>query len=260
MQVRYTIQFPKEELSGTEQAEAYFYLHDESGLRKIRFHDYPVIYKMPGLYEQVFYDRLRCASPIKMASLLNAVVSQFQKRIAELRVLDFGAGNGMMGQALNKYGVSRLIGVDIFPEACEAALRDRAGLYDAYYIEDFTELSDAGRQEIKSWRCNCMVTVGALGFGDIPIKAFLEAFNILQTPGWIAFNIKETFLKKQDASGYSNMVKSLLCSEYFDVYHIERYRHRLSIDGHPLYYLGIVGRKRADISPSFLSALDVRLS
>ena len=33
-----------------------------------------------------------------------------------------------------------------------------------------------------------MVTVTALGFGDIPTRAFIEAFNIIKNEGWVAFN------------------------------------------------------------------------
>ena len=58
-----------------------------------------------------------------------------------------GAGNGMMGEELKKHGVSRLIGVDIIPEAYEATVRDRPGLYDAYYVEDLTDLNDEKKEE-----------------------------------------------------------------------------------------------------------------
>ena len=96
-------------------------------------------------------------------------------------MLDLGAGNGMMGEELKKHGVARLIGVDIIQEAYEATLRDRPGLYDAYYIEDFSNLDPDVREEISLWHLDCMVTVAALGFGDIPTKAFIEAFNIIKS-------------------------------------------------------------------------------
>ena len=102
-----------------------------------------------------------------------------------------------------------------------------------------------------------LVTVAALGFGDIPIKAFIEAFNIITAEGWIAFNIKESFFDNSDESGFSKMIRELIFSEYLDVYHIERYRHRLSIDGEPLYYFAIVGRKNADVPTEFLESKGV---
>lgn len=251
---RHRIQFPKPESSSLHQDEAYFYLQGSGGQRKIRFHDYDEIYQVQGLYEQIFYDRLKCTSPAKVASILESSLKQSEDNLSELRVLDFGAGNGMMGEELKKHGVSRLVGVDIIPEAYEATVRDRPGLYDAYYVEDFTQLSEEKKEDIASWQCDCMVTVAALGFGDIPTKAFTEAFNIIKTQGWVAFNIKETFFDMSDDSGFSKMIRELLFSKYLDVYHIERYRHRLSIEGEPLYYFAIAGRKNADVPAEFLES------
>ena len=251
---RHRIQFPKPESSDLNQDEAYFYLQGSGGQRKIRFHDYDEIYQVQGLYEQIFYDRLKCTSPSKVTSILESSVNQSNDNFSELRVLDLGAGNGMMGEELKKHGVSRLIGVDIIPEAYEATVRDRPGLYDAYYVEDFTQLSEEKKEDLASWQCDCMVTVAALGFGDIPTRAFIEAFNIIKAEGWIAFNIKETFFDNTDDSGFSKMIRELIFSEYLDIDHIERYRHRLSIEGEPLYYYAIAGRKNADVPIEFLES------
>jgi len=252
MQKRYRIQFPKAESSHLNQDESYFYLQGSSGQRKIRFHDYNEIYQMPGLYEQLFYERLKCSSPAKVTSILEAAVKQSQDNFSELRVLDLGAGNGMMGEELKKHGVSRLIGIDIIPEAYDATIRDRPGIYDAYYVEDFTKLDADKKEEIVSWQCDCMVTVAALGFGDIPVNAFIEAFNLIKSEGWVGFNIKDSFFDTTDNSGFSKMIRELTFSKHLDVYYIERYRHRLSIDGEPLYYFAIAGRKRSDVSADFL--------
>lgn len=251
MYKRHRIQFPKPESSNLNQDEAWFYLQDTDDQRKIRFHDYDEIYKVPGLYEQIFYDRLKCTSPAKVASILESAVKQSEANLTELRVLDFGAGNGMMGEELKKHGVARLVGVDIIPEAYDATVRDRPGLYDSYYVQDFTDLDTDTREDIASWQCDCMVTVAALGFGDIPTKAFIEAFNIIKPEGWIAFNIKESFFDARDKTGFSSMIRELIFSDYLDVYHIERYRHRLSIEGEPLFYFAIAGRKNADVPVDF---------
>jgi len=254
MKKRHRIQFPKAELTSSNQDEVYFHLQGSGGDRKIKFHDYDEIYQIEGLYEQLFYDRLKCVSPAKVTSLLESAVKQYQDNFSELRILDLGAGNGMMGEELKKRGVSRLVGVDIIPEAYDATIRDRPGVYDAYYVEDFTKLDDEKREEISSWQCDCMVTVAALGFGDIPTKAFIEAYNIIKPEGWVAFNIKQTFFDVSDESGFSKMIRELTFSKYLDVHHIELYRHRLSIEGEPLYYFAIVGRKKADVPAEFLES------
>ncbi len=248
---RYKIQFPRE-THHLDQHEAFFYLFDGKSKRKLRLHDYHEIYKVPGLYEQVFYERLKCCSHKKVCDILRTTVDQSHFSITELRVLDFGAGNGMVGEILKGLGVSRIIGVDIIPEAADAAERDRPGVYDHYYVADLTELPKEERDDMKSWSLDCLTTVAALGFGDIPPEAFIQAFNLLQAEGWVAFNIKETFLDNSDTSGFSTAIRELIFSEYLDLYHLERYRHRLSLAGEPLYYFALAGRKSADIPGDFL--------
>jgi SAM-dependent methyltransferase len=239
------------------QDEVYFYLMEGDSKEKIRLHDYHRIFEVPGLYEQVVYERLKCQSPATVVDVLRYSVSQCQRHLNELRVLDLGAGNGMVGEELKKQGVSRLIGVDIIPEARAATERDRPGVYDAYYVMDFCSLSDNERDELKSWSVDCLISVAALGFGDIPAEAFLEAFNMVGKEGFVAFNVKETFLDRKDDSGFSQLVRELIFSEYLDLDHLQRYRHRFSVEGEPLYYFALGGRKSADVPPSFIDSLNL---
>jgi len=244
--IRHRIRFPPPNGDGTlAQDEAFFHLMEDGEQRTLRFHDYGEIYRRPGLYEQLFYDRLKCQSPKKVASVLGKVLRDEGVYPSELRVLDLGAGNGMSGEALTANGVARLVGVDIEPRAMKALERDRPGLYDQYYVWDFTSLDDEQRQELAGWNLDCLCSVAALGFGDIPPAAFLQALNVVQQDAWVAFNIKETFLDQSDKSGFSVMIRSLVLSEYLDLFHLERYRHRYSMDGTPLYYFAIVARKSA---------------
>ena len=244
---RYRIKFPQFGGHNLGQNEAYFFLDEEDRELKLRFHDYDEIYNRRGLYEQVFYDRLKCTSPKKVGEILNRALEESEKSIMELRVLDLGAGNGMMGEVLRDYGVSRLVGADIIPEAKEAADRDRPGIYDEYCIADFCELPDDIRKNLQNWSFNCLTSVAALGFDDIPVPAFFEALNLIRDGGWVAFNIKETFLDNSDESGFSRFIRELIFSEYLEVHHLERYRHRLSIEGVPLYYFALVARKKCNI-------------
>jgi len=254
----FKISFPKIVTHKLDQDEEYFYLiESDEKKRKILCHEYAEIYKITGLYEQLFYERLKCNSPSKVAEALRYVLSQVQENFSELRVLDLGAGNGMMGEELRKYGCARLVGVDIIREACDACQRDRPRVYDAYEVVDFCNLTEEQIEDLQGWSFNCLTSVAALGFGDIPAKAFIEAFNILQSKGWIAINIKETFLDKSDSTGFSSTIRELIFSEYLDIYYLERYRHRLSMEGLPLYYFAIAGRKNADIPQDFLTSIGI---
>ncbi len=259
MAKRHRIQFPPSDVRELCQDEVYFYLMEGDSKEKIRLHDYHRIFEVPGLYEQVVYERLKCQSPVTVVDVLRYSVSQCQRHLNELRVLDLGAGNGMVGEELKKQGVSRLIGVDIIPEARAATERDRPGIYDAYYVMDFCSLSDNERDELKSWSVDCLISVAALGFGDIPAEAFLEAFNMVGKEGFVAFNVKETFLDRRDDSGFSQLVRELIFSEYLDLDHLQRYRHRFSVEGEPLYYFALGGRKNADVPPSFIDSLNLQV-
>ncbi len=252
----FKVRFPKTVTNGLDQDEEYFYLIEgDNREKKVLFHEYERLYKIKGLYEHLFYERLKCSSPSKVTEALRYAMSNEHENFTELRVLDLGAGNGMMGEELRKQGCARLVGSDIIPEAYEACRRDRPMVYDDYEVADFCNLTDEQKEELKGWSFNCLTTVAALGFGDIPAKAFVEAFNILQSEGWIAFNIKETFLDKSDVTGFSVAIRELIFSEYLDIYYLDRYRHRLSMEGQHLYYFALAGRKNADIPEDFLTSI-----
>ena len=238
----HNISFPVTEPGALTQDQSYFLLREGDEVQRLRFHDYGAIYGRPGLYEQLFYDRLRCNSPGKARDVLLKVLADNQQDVHSLRVLDLGAGNGMVGELLD---AARVIGVDILPEARAACERDRPHAYDAYYVTDMTQLDAATAQKMSGWQLDCLTCVAALGFGDIPVAAFAQAFNLISPGGWIVFNVKESFLREGDRTGFSRLVKELMFSEALEVHHMERYRHRLSIDGAPLFYHLMAGRKGA---------------
>ncbi|MGH8215452.1 MAG: class I SAM-dependent DNA methyltransferase, partial [Rhodanobacteraceae bacterium] len=249
------IRFPSANLTSASQSEAYFLITEDGRERRIDFHDYAEIYNHPGLYEQLFYQRLKCTSPAKLTELLRAAANKAGVDPTQLRVLDVGAGNGMVGELLVAHGSARVVGIDNIEEAERAADRDRPGAYDAYYVADLTSLSSELLAELNDWNFDAMTTVAALGFGDIPVAAFAAAYNLVKTDGWIAFNIKETFLDTSDGSGFSRLVKRMIHDDYLKLHHLERYRHRLSIEGNMLYYYAIVGQKRRDIDDACLAGL-----
>jgi SAM-dependent methyltransferase len=255
MRPRYRIQFPPDDVNELGQDEVYFYLVEGEERRKIRLHDYDAMYSISGLYEQVVYERLKCHSPSKVRDVLRSTIAQSDQRFTERRVLDFGAGNGMAGEVLQEDGVARIVAVDIIPEAREATERDRPEVYDAYYVADFCNLTDEQREELSSWSLDCLLSVAALGFGDIPPRAFMEAFNLIDECGWVAFNIKESFLDRSDSTGFSQLIRELMFSSYLKIYHLERYRHRLSVDGKPIYYYAVGGKKRSNVPQELLDSL-----
>jgi len=214
---------------------------------KVRLHDYDAIYKIPGLYEEIFYNRLQCNSPEEMCDMLSDTLENSGCSVGDLRVLDFGAGNGIVGEQIRERGCELIVGIDILTEAKEAAYRDRAGIYDDYHVTDLSQLDGRGIEELKQYGFNALITVAALGFNDIPPGAFLNAFNLIKDGGWIAFNIKDRFLTNEDNTGYKDAIKGI-SGDNFSVYQRKRYRHRFSLGGEELNYVAIVGKKIRDVN------------
>ena len=112
-------------IDGVDQDEEWCEVVVKGEKRRIRFHDYSDVFRIRGLYEELFYDHLQCCSPSYIVKLLDSVVREYGERPDEFRVLDVGAGNGMVGDEMQALGVQSIVGIDIIPAAKEAAIRDR---------------------------------------------------------------------------------------------------------------------------------------
>lgn len=235
-----------------DQDEEWCEVRTGGEVTRIRFHDYHEIYDIPGLYERVFHDLLRCASPRVMAGLIWQALSEQGAQASGLRVLDVGAGNGIVGEHIRALGASVVYGIDIIPEAADATARDRPGLYDRYLVADLTALTSQQRATLVGAELNTLTVVAALGFADIPPRAFAEAFNLIATPGWVAFNLKEEFFDGTDESGFSRLIRRMLDEQVIVPLARQRYQHRLSVRGEPLHYLGFAARKDGGIPEAWL--------
>jgi predicted TPR repeat methyltransferase len=159
-------------------------------------------------------------------------------------VLDVGAGNGIVGEELSALEPERIVGLDILAEAQRAARRDRPGVYDEYLVTDLTDLSDDTGESLEAANFNCLVSVATLGFNDISPEAFAAAAEFIDTPGWLAFNLKEDFLDEgEDDTGFGRLIRSLQRAGVIQIDAYRRYRHRLSVTGEPLHYVALVARK-----------------
>lgn len=216
--------------------------------RQVRFHNYEEIFSVPGLYEKVIYDILQCSSPQVVTDILAEAMAGAGENLRGRRVLDLGAGNGIVGEMVAQRGAECVVGVDIIEEAAKAAERDRPGVYDDYYVADLTQLSDNQERELTGHRFDCMTCVAALGFGDIPTDVFITAYNLVQPDGWIAFNLKDEFLNGEDSSGFAELVRLITAEGDLDVRCRQRYQHRLGTDREPIHYVAFAGRKRRDVS------------
>jgi SAM-dependent methyltransferase len=240
-----TIHLPRAAVTGLQQDEEYFELEEDGSRRRIRFHDYAEIYSIPGLYEQLFAETLMCRSPEVVVDLLKQTLLEHQQQPGDLRVLDFGAGNGMVGEELARIGVESIVGVDELEEAEQAAERDRPEIYDAYHAIDITAPGPAVQRELETAGFNCLTCVAALGFGDIPVDVFRAALALIADDGWVAFNIRDRFVAETDRSGFADLLEKLTSSGELVERARLRYPHRLGLSGEPLHYLAVIAQKSA---------------
>jgi hypothetical protein len=244
---KYKVVYPDHD-NDLDQNEEFFKLVTESGEQRLRIHDYDKVYQVPGLYEEVVYDRLKCDSPDMVCSLLAQEINEAGSPDSEMRVLDFGAGNGIAGECLvEKFDCETVVGLDIIPEAKDAAHRDRPEIYDDYFVMDLSEPSNDDLQTLDKWNFNVLLTVAALGFGDIPTQGFINAFNLVEKEGWVAFNIKDRFMTDEDDTGFYDTINTMM-GESLEALKIKHYCHRLSMSGEPLHYYAVVGRKKDEIT------------
>jgi hypothetical protein len=234
------------------QDEEWFEVKIDGVWQRRRLHDYHELYNIPGLYEALFNKALKTSSPLRVVNLLVDVMSDTEDSPENLRVLDLGAGNGMVGHELQNYNVDLCVGADIIPEAKEATLRDRPWCYDDYVVADFTDLSHEVAEKIRDYDLNALTCVAALGFGDIPAKAFLTAIDLLDTPAYLAFNIKEAFVQERDTSGFADLIRELAQRDIIHMQAYRRYQHRISCAGDPLYYIAMVATKEQDVPADML--------
>ncbi len=240
------VRFPQQTPEDLSQDQEWCEVTIDGETTRIRFHDYGRIYDVPGLYEHIFYEKLECESPTVVSDLLLEAVREAGEDPAKLPVLDLGAGNGIVGEALRERGFDEVVGVDIIPEAGTAAKRDRPGVYAEYFVCDMTDPGDEVQGKLEARDFKVLVSVAALGFGDIPPEVFTAAFDLVEEGGYIAFNIKQDFLGDDDETGFQGLIGDMIKGKGgIELLGRRRYRHRLDVSGEPLYYVALVGRKTA---------------
>jgi len=232
---------------GLKLDDEYFYIEYKGKEQKIGIHEYEKIYEIPGLYEYIISHILKCVSPQVVSDLLIDQVIESGGSFFDLSVLDFGAGVGLVGEILARKGVRSIVGLDITAEAAIAARRDYPGVYDRYYVEDVCNLSTGIRRELEDRRFNCLTCVGALACGHISADVFVQAYNLIDTGGWIAFNILKESFAGQASSGLSDLIHGISDSKIFEIKIIHEYRHRYLMNGTQVNNVAVIGRKSTDI-------------
>ena len=209
---------------------------------ELRLHEYDRLYAVPGLYEDVVQRQLDCRSPDQVAGMLAAAAARIGWPAGRVRVLDVGAGNGVSGEALAARGLQTVVAVDIRASARAAAIRDRPGLYADYLTADL--LGDSGqderaRERIHELEPNALACVGAVGPGHLPPEALAAAASLLAPDALVAY----TRPSAEDEPAWAGVLDGLGDVEELDR---QRYRHRNTVNGDPIFWDARVVRLRSD--------------
>ena len=201
----------------------------------MRLHEYERVYAIPGLYDEVLR-RLDYGSPDKVAELLLAAPGVTPGGV---RALDLAAGNGMSADPLVVAGVAELVGLDLIPEARDAALRDRPGVYADYVAGDVGEPGlVAGLVERHG--LNALVCAG--GISHIPVEAFAVGWAAFGAGTWLVATAAEDLGDPGDGPYGAWVARERDAGRLADV-HVERFLHRRAMSGAPLEYTALRARR-----------------
>src|SRR5450755_943578 len=229
-------------------------------LERVRVQDYQRVYAVPGLYEAIVSDTLRCRSPDRVASML-AQAARSQARPPQplrvigsvaaprsqarppqpLRVIDLGAGNGVSGEALIAHGLKPVVAIDIEPAARAAALRDRPDTYDAYLTADILALTPAQVGAIRGLAPNALACVGAIGLDHVPPGALPAALGLLDDDALLAYALLVTNATTDAAEIFAGL-RATADGWRIEELARERYQHRLTVTGEPIWWEAVVIR------------------
>jgi hypothetical protein len=234
-------------LTFSENGEEWVEFGPADARRRIGFHDYAAIYAVPGLYERLFYETLGMQSTAEVVRLYGDVLAAEELDPGGQRVVDFGAGNGLGGDALRELGVGELVGVDLEPMARTAAERDRPGVYDDYLVGDLGTWSGEDLDRLGRRDPTAVLALSAVGIGHVPTRALERALSILGRGGIYGFAVTPTLLPDSDdpagrASGYPEFLRTL--RESTEQLGEASYVHRSRPDGSDDLAVAFVGRIR----------------
>jgi hypothetical protein len=201
----------------------------------MRLHEYGRVYAIPGLYEEILR-RLEYASPAKVAELLLHAPGVVP---GEVRALDLAAGNGVSADPLLEGGAGLLVGMDLIPEARDAALRDRPDSYAEFVAGDVGEPGLVAGL-VERYGLNAVACSG--GISHIPVDAFAAGWGAFPAGSWLVATAAEDLGDGQGGT-YGRWVAGEVAQDRLTDVYVERFVHRLAMSGEPIGYTALRARK-----------------
>jgi hypothetical protein len=201
----------------------------------MRLHEYDRVYSIPGLYDEILR-RLEYASPAKVAELLLAAPGVDPARLS---VLDLAAGNGVSADPLIAAGVGTIVGMDLIPEAREAALRERPGAYVEFVAADLGE-PGLMRRLVEKHGLNALACSG--GISHIPVDAFAAGWAAFPSGAWLVATAAEDMGDPAVEPYGTFFAAEVRAGRLADLY-TERFPHRRAMSGEPIEYTALRARR-----------------
>ena len=223
-------------LIGPPAADGEYVALDEHEV--VHLHDYPRIYAVPGLYEHIVQERLRCCSPQVAAEGFLRLASE----PASMTVLDFGSGTGLVGELLRAGGVGRIIGVDALPAARVACLRDRPGIYADYLLGDLASSTGTLLPQLRDHEPTGLISAGAFGGTHAPPAALVNALSLLPAGAPFAITVHEQWMDPSDPTSFGTAIDQLLERGDLVLTERTRFQHRVTTTGDPIFYELLAGK------------------
>jgi hypothetical protein len=229
----------------SRQSDEFFWATVDGQKQRFNIHDYATLYRVPWLYDIALYHNLVCRTPTEMSAAIDKVWTEAGVDRSSLRALELGAGSGAFGHELrHTLRIPHLEAIDICAEAAEAADRDRAGLYDAYHIDDLTDLSPAAEVALYQAEFNVVAMASATGWGNhIPMSGFEQSFDLLSRGGWFIFHVKPND-PDPECIELCAWVDGKVANGKLEQAYRGSHFHRKSSNGADIYYDVVMGIKR----------------
>jgi len=133
------------------------------------------------------------ATPSRIAGALGDVAPK------DAKILDFGCGTGLSGQALRDAGFRRIDGTDITPEMLEIAVE--RGIYDT------TWLSKPDSFDVAQNAYDVICAAGVVSLGAAPPTMLNTLLSVLPSQGILAFSYNDPTLADQS---YTNALVEVI--------------------------------------------------
>lgn len=216
-------------------------LHTEGSSLKTKFEvqtwDYATLYQYPGLYEQLLVNHLRSTTHIQSTEQFFNVRHSLKDTLP-LRVLDYAAGVGLVGEQLkNSNQCETIIGMDLCESAKTHGIQSRRYVYDDYVIGDMAKTNTEQWHYLKQQNFNCIFCLSAVGMGHAGTDVFARFLELLPIDGWLVLTVRKDVLEDQQII-LDQLAEKTVC-------HLNRVMfHRNLIDGNPFYCRTVIVRKK----------------